>query len=167
MFNPFYPFTQQVLDAFVNKGKKYFVRQTFNRGKGHFDEGIKGYFIFSHYDNLTTAQDHFGAISYDPNRFLYEWDNPEHQEKLKVAASGLKEYKVYANLFKPDWERGINDRIKEKVRSYVSKLGWSPKSGEMVATSYEVRFGELYMVLKYRGRTAKVKFDEVENVSLF
>ena len=162
MFNPFYPFTDQLLDAFVKNGKTFFVRQTFNRAKDHFDEGIKGYFLFSHYDNATTAMDHYGAISYDPNRFLYDWHNPEHQEKLRVAGSGLKEYKIFSAVFKTDWEKQLTNRMKERVRQYVSKLGWSPKSGEMVDTNYEIQFGELYLRLKYGGRQAKVKFEEIE-----
>jgi hypothetical protein len=164
MFNPFYPFTTQLLDGFVKKGKKYFVRQTFHRAMDHFDEGIKGYFIFSHYDNLTTAMDHFGAIANDAYRFLYDWDNAEHREKLKIAASQPKEYKIFAGVFKQDWERQVTNRLKEKVRMYVSKLGWSPKPGEMVDTKYEIQFGELYMRLSYAGRQAKVKFEEIEKL---
>jgi hypothetical protein len=165
MFNPFYPFTRQLLEAFVAQGKKYFVRQTFHRARDHFDEGVKAYFLFSHYDTLTTAQDHFGAIAHDPNRFLYDWQNLEHQDKLKIAASELPDYKVFASVFKPDWERQVTDRLKEKVRKYVSRLGWTPKPGEMVNTSYELQFGELYVRLKYRERQAKVKFEEIEKLS--
>jgi hypothetical protein len=164
MFNPFYPFTQQLLDAFIAKGKTFFVRQTFNRAKDHFDEGIKGCFLFSHYDNIVTAQDHYGAVGYDRNRFLYDWNVPAHREKLMIAASGLKEYKVYAAVFRQDWECGVTNRIREKTRTYVSRLGWQPRSGENVATNYELQFGELYLRMRYGTREAKVKFEEIENI---
>lgn len=164
MFNPFYPLTDQLLDAFIAKGKKYFVRQTFNRGRNPFDEQVKGYFLFTHYDNFTTAQDHYGAIGHDPNRFLYEWGNPEHQQKLRLAASGLKEYKNYAAVLRPDFEKGITDQLKKKIRSYVSnKLGWYPKGSDTMDTNFELQFGELFIRLRYGGRQAKVKFEEIEN----
>jgi hypothetical protein len=164
MFNPFYPFTKQLLDAFVQRDRRYFVRQSFDRGKGAFDEGIKGYFLFSYYDNLTTAQDHFGAISHDPNRFLYDWENPEHRQKLETAASGLKEYKVFASVLRPDYEKGLTDTIKKRIRGYVSsRLGWYPKGSDTLDTNFELQFGELYIRLKYGGRQAKVKFEEIEN----
>lgn len=114
MFNPFYPFTQKLLDAFVAKGKTYFVRQTFARGRNPFDSQEKGSFLFTHYDNLVTAQDHYGAISHDRNRFLYDWNNTEHQDKLRIAASNVfKEYRNYASVFRTDYERGLTDNLKK------------------------------------------------------
>lgn len=164
MFNPFFPFTNQLLDAFVAKGKKFFVRQTFERGMNPFDKEVKGSFLFSHYDNLTTAQDHFGAISHDSRRFLYDWNNPEHQQKLKVAASGLKEYKNYASVLRPDYEKGITDKLKKKIRQYVSdSLGWHIKGSDTLDTNFEMQFGELFMRFKHGSRQAKVKFEEIEN----
>jgi len=164
MFNPFYPLTTQLLDAFVAKGKKYFVRQTFNRAKNPFDDEIKGYFLFSHYDSFTTAQDHYGAISHDPNRFLYDWNNPEHQQKLRVAASGLKEYKNYASVLRIDYEKGLTDKLKKKIRSYVSNsLGWHIKGNDTLDSNFELQFGELFIRFKYGGRQAKVKFEDIEN----
>lgn len=164
MFNPFYPLTGQLLDAFVAKGKKYFVRQTFNRGQKPFHEEVKGYFLFSYYDNLTTAQDHYGAISHDPNRFLYDWNNPEHRQRLKVAASGLKEYETYASVLRPDYEKGLTDKVKKKIRQYVSNsLGWPIKGSDTLDTNFELQFGELFIRFKHGARQARVKFEEIEN----
>src|SRR5690348_2050000 len=104
MFNPFHPFTRNLLEAFSVRGKNFFVRQTFHRANEFKMDGIKGCFLFSHYDNRTTAEDHFGAISYDRNRFLYDYNHIQHKEKLLVATSGLKDFKIYANVFRNDWE---------------------------------------------------------------
>jgi hypothetical protein len=167
MYNPFYPFTIQLLEGFVAKGKKYFVRQTFDRAFDQFDENIEGYYFFTHYDNLMRAREHFEAIAHDPNRFLYDWDNPEHQERLRKAASNLfKEYKVYAAVAKPNWERGLTNRLEQKVRAHVSRLGWSPKVEDLVETKFEIKYGELMLILKYRNRKTKASFSEIENISL-
>ena len=164
MFNPFCLFTIPLLNSLIKNGKIYFVRQTFNRAKDRVEGETKASFLFSQYNNLATAQDHFGAISYDPNRFLYHWENPEHKERLKVAASHPDGYKIYANVFQKDWERLVTDRIKERVRFYVKGLGWKPERDENVDTNFEVQFGELFIRLKYGNREAKVKFEEIEKI---
>ncbi len=165
MFNPFYPFTQQLLDSFIVNGKRIFVRQSFPRGKNHLDEDVKGWFLISHYDMMVTAMDHYGAIEYDPYRFIYDWNNYDHRVKLRKAASDLKEYRVFSSVFKPDWEKSVNDKLQQQVRKYVGGLDWNPKASEAVDTNFELQFGELYIRLKYGGREAKVKFEEIEKLS--
>ena len=102
MFNPFAPLTTDLLHAFIGRGKIFFVRQAFPRGKSPLDKDVKGYFVFSHYDNLTTAQDHFGTIAHDPYRFLYNWNDLAHRGKLEIAASGLQHYRNFAAVFSPE-----------------------------------------------------------------
>ena len=162
--NPFYPFTKELLDAFVAKGHSYFVRQTFYRDSPLFSEKIKGSFLISHYDSRTTAMDHYGAISYDKGRHLYDWNNPRDRERLMVAASGPEGYRIFSTVFKTDWEKPVATRIKDKLRMYIKKLGWNPHRDEGVTTNYELQFGELYLRIKYAGREAKVKFEEIENI---
>jgi hypothetical protein len=165
MFNPFHPFTIDLLEAYVGAGKRYFVRQRFNRAINTNDHGVKGYFLISPYELLTTAQDHLGAIAYDPLCFLYYWEDIAHQERLRLAASMPEGYKIFSPVFRPDWEKGITDRLKGKAKRYVADLGWTPKAGEMVNTNYEVQFGELFIRLTYKGRQVKVKFEEIEMLS--
>ena len=38
------------------------------------------------------------------------------------------------------------------------------KAGQVVDTAFEAQFGELYLRIKYRGRQAKVKFEEIEKL---
>ena len=165
MFNPFYPFTKPLFDAFVKHGNCFFVRQTFNGGKSHLAEDVKGAYLISHYDELHEAQVHYEALSHDPNRFLYVWHNPEHQEKLKIAAGGPAGYKVYSCTFEKNWERRITDRMKKNIRLYVSGLGWQPSRSESLSTDFYQTFGELYIKLKCKGREVKVKFVDIEKLS--
>src|SRR5690242_8819380 len=106
MINPFYPFTRALLEALVKKGHRYFVRQTYRREKNT-SPGFKGAFLLTHYDSVTTAMDHYGAISYDAARFFYDWENAEHRRRLCMAADGPEGYKLYAALFRKDWERPV------------------------------------------------------------
>ncbi len=87
MFNPLAPFSQQALDGFLKKGYKFFVRQTFHRAKDPFENKLSGTFLFCHYDNYFSAKEHFDALATDLYRYLYNWNNGEDREKLKLAAS--------------------------------------------------------------------------------
>ncbi len=164
MFNPFAPFTKDLLHGYIAHGKVFFVRQTFPRGRSALDKGVKGYFLFSHYDNLVTAQDHFGTIASDPFRFLYEVHLPAHRGRLELAASGLKEYRNFAAVFTPDWDRHHATRIKDKLRMFIKKLGWNPHRDEGVQTNYEIQFGELFIRIKFGGREVKVRLEEIEKI---
>ena len=164
MFNPFYLFTTDLLNAFTARNKIFFVRQSFLRGRQSFEKDIKGCFIISHYEHLNTALDHFGAIAYDPNRYLYNWNEPAHREKLLIAASQPPYYKIYSTVFKPDWDQHISSKIRDKLRMYIKKLGWQPTRMDDVITNYELQFGELYIRIKCGSREAKVKFEEIEKV---
>lgn len=163
MINPFAPFSKALLDAFVRRGNKYFVRQRFTRGRDHFDEGIKGYFIFTHYADIAHAQHHMMAIGRDPYKYLYEWDNPEHQQKLNTAASQPNSYKVYSAVFIKDWEKLVSS-MKEKAKDYIeTKIIWRPGRGDNVDIAIYVNYGELYAKLKLRGQEVRVKLEEIEN----
>jgi hypothetical protein len=164
MFNPFYPFTTDLLNVFVQQGKQYFVRQTFQRGKAPMDAVIKGAYLISHYDELNKAQVHYDALARDPGKFLYDWKNAGHQEKLKLAAASPAGYKVYSSIFEKGWEQHISDRIKKGIRLYVARLGWQPSRAESLSTDFYQTFGELYIKLKYKTREVKVKFEEIENL---
>ncbi len=102
MFNPLVPLTRPLLEAFVKAGKKYFVRQTYIRGKELLDENVKGYFIFTHYSEIGQAEHHLSAIGQDRSRFLYDWEKSEHQEKLLIAAGKPAGYKIYSSIVEKD-----------------------------------------------------------------
>lgn len=162
MFNPFYPFTAALLQAFAEKGKRWFVRQSFPRGMDPLNKAAKKSFLISPYDNYTTAQDHLGAIAYDPHRFFYDWEDEDHRKRLQMAAAGLPEWPVFAPVLRPGWEKGLTEDLRKKIRIYIGNLGWKPGGSEVVETAYEVRFGELYCCLKYKRREVKVKFEAIE-----
>ncbi len=163
MINPFAPLSKALLDAIVSRGKKYFVRQSFPRGHDHFDEGINGYFIFTHYSDIAHAQHHMMAIGHDSYKYLYEWDNPEHQQKLYVAASQPAGYKVYSAVFIKDWEKLVSG-TRAKAKDFIeTKVRWRPGRGDNVDISIYARYGELYARLKLRGQEVRVKLEEIEN----
>lgn len=163
MFNPFCIFSPKLLNAVVKANKRYFVRQTFKRGFSYLDEGIRGYFIISHYDDLKEAQEHFEAISRDGNRFLYDWEDPEHREKLIIASKNPPGFKVYANLFERNWERHITDQFRCRIRRYIEdRLHWRPTRSDTINFHIEMRYGEAYGRIQTRNLEVSVLLEEIE-----
>lgn len=163
MFNPFCIFTPKLLDALVKKNKKYFVRQSFKRGFSYLDIGIRGYFMMSHYSDLGEAREHFDAIEKDGNRFLYDWENPEHRKKLIIASRNPSGFKVYANLFEKNWERHITEQFRCRIRRYIEdKLHWRPTNRDTINFHIDVRYGEPYGRIQTRNLEVSVRLEEIE-----
>jgi hypothetical protein len=165
MFNPFAPLSNPLLLAFVRAGKKYFVRQTFHRGDDDF-EGTKGSFIITHYAEAGHAEHHLGAISEDQNRFLYEWENAEHQKKLILASNQPAGYKIYSSVFVKNWQAHISNPVKQRLRNYIQmKLGWSASRGERLSFDIYANYGELYAQLKLGSEEVRIKLEDIENLT--
>lgn len=112
---------------------------------------------------LHHAQHHLGAISQDHYWFLYEWGNPDHQQKLYIATSQPAGYKVYSAVFIKDWEKLVST-TKAKAKDFIeTKIRWKPGRGDNVDNSVYVNYGELYAQLKLRGHEVRVKLEEIEN----
>src|SRR5215217_6857148 len=114
MFNPTYPFTKEVLEASVEGGCLYFVRNTYHRLFDHVDENIRGYFLITHYKDYEKANAHLNSIPEDGYRFLYDWNNKEHKTKLYIAASLPEGYKVHSAYFVPDYKDKVTKVLKDK-----------------------------------------------------
>ncbi len=165
MLHPFAPLTKPLLDAFVKADKKYFVRQTYHRGKELLDDNIKGCFIFTHYNEISEAERHVNAIPHDRHRFLYDWNKYEDQQRLLKAASSPAGYKIYSGVLIKDWLKLTTRILKSKARKYIdNSLGWRPGSGDTVDVIISSNYGELYAEFKLRSRENRVKLEVIEEL---
>lgn len=164
MFNPLALMSEKALKSMVAEGHRFFVRQSFNRARDPFDEGIKGYYLFCHYKEESLAKEHYDALKDDPNRYLYYWEKEEHQKKLHAAASAPPGYKLYTNTFMPDWENHLTDKMKRKVRAYINQQGWRPGREDGIDISFYPYFGEVMVTLRFRRQQVKIKFEEIEKM---
>jgi hypothetical protein len=163
MFNPLCLLTPPLLDAFVKANKKYFVRQSYPRGESLIDKDIKGYFLISHYADLTDAKQHFVAISKDAHRYLYNWENQEDRQKLNRAVTQPEGYKIFAAVVMPDWKKRAETVLDKKIRHYIDhKLKWHPGRYDTVDFELFPQFGEVFVTLKLRNQRIKVSLEEVE-----
>lgn len=162
MFNPLAPWTEKALNGIIQEGHRYFVRQTFNRAKDPLDPDVKGCYLLCHYKEEAAAKEHFDALKNDPNRFLYDWEDEGHRKKLMIAAGMPPGYRIFTNTFMPDWERHLTRRIKQNIRNYIQRKGWNPRGEETVMIAFYPHFGEVMIILKFRGQEVRVNFEEIE-----
>lgn len=165
MFNPLTIWDERVLEGLIQGGHRFFVRQDFARGHHPLEDRPQVCLLLCHYTDYFRAREHFDALGTDPFRFLYPWEEPEHRQRLLKAAAGIPGYRVYANLFRTDWERLLTDQLREQIRAYVRTLGWKPSRGVGVEPQFYPHFGEVHVCLKYRGREVRVSFAEIERTT--
>ena len=163
MFNPFYPFTETLLQAMVDQGKFYFVRQSFRRGFNASPFQLKACFLMTHYDEMELAEEHFLSLVDDHHRFLYCWEIEEHRQRLKRATLPYTTYSIYSATLHDNWESQLPRKTKKDLKRYISGLGWRPRSGEEVKAVLELRKGELFICLRCGKRRADLTFEELEN----
>ncbi|MES1218479.1 MAG: hypothetical protein ABUT20_23435 [Bacteroidota bacterium] len=163
MYNPFPLLNDSVIRDQLEKGKRYFVRQTFKRG--HVD-GIKAAFLFRGYDKdeRLTAMAHMECVNTDRNAFLYDAENPDELVRIYAASKQPKGYRIYyVGKIKIEWKP---PKVYEnKIRSYIKKKhsDWRTRKGEdPVEIGLYEEFGELFLKFNFRGDEDYIPFDEIE-----
>lgn len=161
MFNPLYPFTEQVLQATVRRGGLWFVRNSLDIGE---ELTGKGYLI-THYNDQARAETHYNIIGHDTYRFLYNWADKQGQERLKFAATQPEGYKIFSSYFYPDYKKKISKVYKEKINRYMyTHTVWKPSGSDTVHVDLYLQFGIMYLHLKYEGEELKIKFADIERI---
>lgn len=166
LYNPFYPWTVDLLQRLLKGGHKWFVRQSFPRGKANESEEVKLVFIISHYNDLHQAEAHFSSIRQDPYAYFYDIGHPEQKARLIKTLDVYPEYRFFSNVTALDWEPRLR-RYEPTFRSYIENvLKWSPKGKETVYAGLHSKFGQLYITLTYQKQKVRVTLAEIENHNL-
>lgn len=160
MTNPFQIYSPALLAALMKAGHVYFVRQPYARGIDHFEEGLKGAFLISHYREEGHARMHFEALQDDRARCFYKIHESEDLAKLELAAWQPAGYRIYAPLLLKPWEPSRT--LKGKVRQYIDQhLQW--RQGN-VRTNLFTQFGELFLTLKRGTQEISIPLSAVERL---
>ena len=163
MFNPLFPFTRDVLEATVERGCTWFVRNNYPQAFDHFETEIKACFLMTHYNDHSKAIAHFNSISNDTSKKLYDWNAATDREKLYIAANQPEGYKIFSAYFLPDYKKKITVNTRAKINSYLRMhTSWKPGKGETVSVDLLLQFGILYASLGYAGEQIKITFKEIE-----
>ena len=167
MLNPYTLLTPAILDGMLRQ-PMYFVRQYYKRGTDPFDEGIP--LLLTHYihhpADIERSERHMRLLKMDKHRFLYDSTNPEHLERLRVAASQPAGFHIYINLLPREWK--ATDGLKKKIREFMLQRfpEWTYSPSDRLKVTLKERYGELYLGFLWKGQQAEVNLDEIESFSL-
>jgi len=165
MYNPFPLLSRVLLKDQVAGGKRYFVRQTYARGR---DARVKNAFLLRGYgaDEKEIADRHMEALSRDGNAFLYDATEPAHLERLGIAAGQPFGYKVfYAAKKGVDWKPP--PPYAEKIRRYILSHhpAWQlQRDGGQVAVGLYEEFGELFLKFNHGEKEEIIPFHIIETI---
>lgn len=168
MYNPYTLLTPALLSAML-KQPMYFVRQHYARG-GQNETDYPIPLLLTHYIHQEADKErserHIRLLLKDPYRFLYDSTQPEHLEKLMIAATQPDGYRVYINLMPKKWK--ANEGMKSKISRYVREKmpWWNYTPADKLNVTLKERYGELFIALLWRGRQTEVLLEEIENYGI-
>lgn len=166
MLQPFVKLEQLFIDKLVALKKHYLVTQSYARSQDHFEEKKKTGILISDYDDPGLAKIHLNAVAHDAYAALLDIRKPQHYNKLQEMLQGDK-YELYWCIVRSaaDLKKRLDAGYKGKIRTWVErKTHWNIAASDAVATQFEVRFGELFLILKWRSQRASLKFEEIERM---
>ena len=193
MFNPFAKFEAKFIPALRNQKKRYLVSQIFTRAKDLFQEEEKVYLMLTHYDDLGRAKIHYNAVAgnvkgnapavndkgelinlnnsennkKDKYAAILDLEKDEHRKKLEEMLSSGSKYVIYSSLIEDPRtvEDAMNRLFKEKIKQYIERFTtWRIPKDHTIVPRPELTFGELYIVMKFAGQTARVKLADLEKI---
>jgi hypothetical protein len=162
MYNPLALLSELLLNALIQHGYKYFVRQHYPRGKDHFDDTIKETFIITPYKLLSEAESHLLHIS-DSRKCIYDIHQATDRSKLSIAASQPAGYKIYVDkLAAANWEPPPD--LHSKISNYLRvNTRWKAKDAS-VNVSLFIEYGELMLKISNGKQVFAVRLNEVERL---
>ena len=162
-YNPFPLLTETVLSNRVWRGKRYFIRQTYQRG---LDPDVKASFLFRGYaaSEKEQAEIHLAYISNDPFAYLYDAGDPVHLAKLQVAASQPQGYRTfYAGKEVPRWVPSKD--YDYRIRRYILRQHpqwYTQRDRYPIEITLCEEWGQLFLKLRFRNEQEIIPFEEIE-----
>lgn len=163
MFNPFAAFDPRYLPEFKKKGVKVFIMQRYDRGRNLLESPPRPAYLLSHFDRLDVANQHFDALKHDDTRNMFILDDMAQYEELQNRVQ-QKEAIYYTRLVVKDANLKAQKILDKKIRAYIdNKTSWRPSRYDELGFELDVIFGQIYVILTFKGRDIQIKLEELEN----
>ncbi|KAA9037125.1 hypothetical protein FW778_16985 [Ginsengibacter hankyongi] len=165
MLQPFVPFEKIHLKQLIDLGCIYIVTQTYHR-VDHFKERKEVQLLLTDYKDLGPATMHYNAVRSDKYAAIINLKNRKHLAKIEEMMTGNK-YDLFWGILKSsaDLKKRLEASYKPKIRQFLmTKTSWRIATDEEVKTQFEVTFGELFLILKWRTQKLRIKFEEIEKI---
>lgn len=159
MHNPLSLLHIQVLDALVQAGHSYFVRQLYPRGMR---QGMKESLVITPYRSADEARKHYDMILTDGRRYIYDISVPADKEKIYHAATQPGGYGVYIALLEArEWEPGPS--LKGDIKRFMRLHCRRPEGRERGTVILHMQFGELLLTLPFHKTGSPVPLSQIDN----
>ena len=165
MFQPFLEFKELYIERLICLNKKILVTQSYNRYVDNLSEVSKTGILVTDYDNRGLANIHLKAVSHDKFGAIVLLDNDKHRQQLLQLLQPVSQYKVFWSVVNnlSDMEQRLKKKYSKHLMRYVAKTtDWHIARDESLAVSFQVTYGELYIIIKRKSQTIRVKFEEIE-----
>lgn len=166
MLQPFVKFEKMHLEKLIQLKKIYLVSQVYTRGFNHFEEVHKTDILLTDYDDPGAASMHLNAIKNDRYAAMIDLSKAGHLKKIEDMMAG-EDYELYWAVIRTAGElkKRLDAGFKLKLRRYIdTKTNWHIPPEETVNSQFEVTFGELFLILKWRTQRVRLKFEEIERL---
>jgi hypothetical protein len=151
-----YPFSPALLQAFLDHGIRYFVRNPFSDWPAA--PGVQC-FLMTHYTDLAKANAHAACYT---NAFVYDAHQAQHIARLKKAATHPPGFEILSSTFYPDYQQRISPQLKARVRNWIEKQSnWPVGKKESVNLDFYLQFGALYVHLRFNHEAVKIRLADL------
>lgn len=164
MLQPFIRLEPRFIDQMIQLKKIFLVSQTYTRGAVE-AEPDKTSLLLTDYDDLGLAKIHHNAVKEDRFAAIVTLTKAPHLAKVQEMMEPDSSYLLYWAVIHPgeDLEKRINSEYRHNLRRYVDyHTRWRLGRDHVIKAGVQLIFGELYMLVKHRRETLKVKLSEIE-----
>lgn len=165
MFQPFLEFKELYINRLISLDKKILVTQSYTRYNDQLSAVPKSGILVTDYDNRGLANIHLKAVNHDKLGAIVLLDNDNHKQRLTQLLQPGSPYKVFWSVVNnlSDMEQRLKKKYSKNLLRYVAKTtDWRIARDENLSVSFQVTYGELYIIIKRKSQTIRVKFDEIE-----
>lgn len=162
MHNPFALLTVELMEAML-KEPKLFVREYYKRAKD--DKNALIPILFTYYNKERDmerhrAEYHYAQLKKDKYVFLYDSEEPEHQERLLKAASQPLPYECYVNLLIKKWNPPL--LLRRQLNKYMLQ-NFKDWNNHKTNIQLKDRFGKLFLIASWDLSRVEIPLEEIEN----
>ena len=165
MLQPFELMKEIYLNKLVDLNKHFLVSQSYKRGSNQFAEEQKNDLLLSDYNDIGLAKGHLSAVRNDKYAAIVDLTRQEHFQKLKDMLLPGSEYRLFWAVVrsKKELETRLTTKYRENIKRYITvNTNWRIDRNATFLPALQLIYGELFIILKYRGETRRITFEQLE-----
>lgn len=166
MFNPLEKFDNRLIGAFRNKGERYLVSQTYQKGIDRFWEPDNESILLTHYSDPERAAFHLNMIGADKYKAIIDLEKEKHRCRVISILQPASGFVVYCSLIgdKKRVEKRANHTYKANIYRYIRRYtSWVIQPHEVLEPHLKLLHGEFLVSIERFGEQIQMKLTDLEN----